>query len=263
MTEDEELEAIASFEAAITSSLGDDLPQGASVVVTGIKNGEVKYIIVMNVGSSDAADAAVNSIETSLADQAMLNGIAFLVQSVSSSSTSAALADALSSTTISSNSPGTTTTKTATGNALSGARVGSNSRGTATETSFARVTSSGSMTTNLSGLTSAEVEEASSFLESAIAATLQAEGVLPSRSTVSVTGISNGGVASYEIVLRLAAGGDNAVFVNEINDSLALASTLAAISSSGAADAATGSSSISALLYLQVTGVTAGETKGV
>ena len=62
MTTAEELEARTYFADAIASSLGTDLPKGAAITVTSIKNGVASYEIAMNVDSSLDVDVMVASI---------------------------------------------------------------------------------------------------------------------------------------------------------------------------------------------------------
>jgi hypothetical protein len=121
----------------------------------------------------------------------------------------------------------------------------------------------GQLTTDLTGLSSTEVTEATEYFEEAIEATLKADGSLPKDAFVTVTGIDANGVVSYKITMALPTGADNAIVVNGITSSLSSSSTLEDISVAVAAEAALAGSAIGALSSFDVTGNIPGETRGV
>ena len=263
MTAAEEEEARTYFEAAITESLGLDLPEGAIVTVTSIEGGAVSYLITMDVESSADGTTAVNSVNSSLGGSSTLAEITSLVATASSGSSSSTLANAMSGASVDSFTAGANIESTSVMNSLSGASVASFTAGTTSETTVAKVTMEGQLTTSLSGLSSTEVTEATEYFEDAIAATLQAEGSLPKDAFVTVTGIDANGVVSYKITLNLSVGADNAALVNSITSSLSSSSTLEDISVAVAAEAALASSAIGALSTILVTGNIPGDTRGV
>ena len=155
-------------------------------------------------------------------------------------------------------------------NTLSGMIVASYSEGTTTETTVAEITMLGQLTTTLQGanFTSDDVSNVGGYFETAIAETLQDQGVLPKGAHVIVDDISNSGVVSYSITMHLTPGADNAQVVTPINEKLSLASTLADISTAVKAGAQSSLSTnsiamIVALSSLEVTGFIAGATTGV
>ena len=145
MTTAEEEETNAYFIAAITLSIGSDFFDGLVVTVTGIENRVVSYEITMNAGSSEDASTTVASTMTSLADASTLTAITASVTLASLSSSNPTLV-----------------------NAVSGVNVLSNTAGNATKLTVTKVTSDCQVTTNLSGLTPAEVTEASANFEDAM-----------------------------------------------------------------------------------------------
>ena len=240
MTEAELEDVMDYFEDAITASLGTDLPEGSSVTVKGIVDGVVSYEISVSADSSALATAAVTTINSSLSDDLTLAAITTSVIQASSTSSNPTLV-----------------------NALLGTNVESNTAGTAETATVAKVTSEGQLTTNLSGLSASEVTEASEYFEGAITKTLEADGALPEGSVVSVTGIDSNGVVSYEIIMYLTPGGDNAILVNGINSKLSSTSTQAAIATEVESEASSSGSLIGALSNVDVTGFIEGESSGV
>ena len=226
----QEEQAKTYFEDAIKSSLGSDLPPGSTVTVTSLENGKINYFITM-VGFDPSADASAeaNAVVDSLAEY----------------STLLAITTAVSSEPI-----------------LSRITVLSNTPGASAESTVAKVTSSGQLSTSLTGLSTAEKAEVSNYFESAIAETLREGGVLPEGAFISAT-ISDAGVVSYTITLHLDPGGDNAIIVSAINSKLSAGSTLAAISNAVSSEASAASSAIAAATSFSVTGFTQGVTKGV
>jgi hypothetical protein len=264
MTPEEEEQVALYYETAIVASLGSDLPAGATVTVTSVENGEVEYFITMNVDSSTDATTAQNSITTSMSDSNTMTEINQLVSSTAASSSNPAIAGAMAGASVTAIATETATVLESVSNALAGADVDSNTAGTTTEETLAKVTSTGQLTTSLSGLTDpTQIEEASSYFESAIEDTLRAAGSLPAGSSVEVTGIDAAGNVSYTITMLLLPGADNAVIVNEINTELADGATLAAIAEEVTSAATEAGSAISALSTLDVTGFIKGETSGV
>jgi hypothetical protein len=225
----QEDQAKADFESAIKSSLGSSLPLGSTVKVISLDNGVVNYVITL-VGFDSSADAtsaaatAANSLENALGD-------------------------------ISSAIGGTST--------LAGVTVVGNTPGTIIESEAAVVTSSGKLSTGITGLTPTQKIEISDYFESAIAATLIAEGALPEGSYVTAT-ISDTGIVSYVITMHLNPSGDNAIIVKEINSELSSGSTLTVISSAVTSAISSAPGSLpSSLLTVTISGNTPGESKGV
>ena len=237
--DEDQLDEVKEFFAdGITSSLGTALPPNSVVTITSIDNGVVSYEITMEV-SEDTTDSAVDSIEASLSDPSSLQEITSSVVSHSSASSDSDIV-----------------------NAMSGMNVTSNTMGTSTQSTHAKGTTSGQFTTNLSGLSSTDMDIATTYFKDAITAALEEDGTLPTGSIVEVS-ISNLGVVSFEIIMYLPSGDDNAPTVNTVTSRLADASTLDAISSKVVADTASSSSPISALLSLDITDFVEGETYGV
>jgi hypothetical protein len=120
------------------------------------------------------------------------------------------------------------------------------------------ITTSGTL--SVSGLTigtADEMKEATSYFETAIVETLEAQGVLPSGATVTVTGFSDGQVL-YEITLSAESTTDATQAVSQINSSLGQTSTLTAIKSTAIAEATADTSGSLSLTSLTVSSNTAG-----
>ena len=229
-TSTQEEQAKSYFEDAIKSSLGSDLPPGSTVTVTSLEYEKINYYFTV-VGFDPSADAsaAANTIVDSLADY----------------STLLAITSAVSSEPI-----------------LSGITVVSNTQGASVESTVAEVTSSGQLSTSLTGLTTAEKAEVSNYFESAIAKTLREGGKLPEGAFVTAT-IGDAGVVSYTITLYLDPGGDNAIIVSAINSNLTAGSTWAAISNAVASEASAASPAIAGASTFSISRFTHGVTKGV
>lgn len=237
LTENQVDEVKEFFIDGIKTSLGTDLPAN-SVTITSIDNGVVSYEITME-ASVDTTDSAVDSIEASLSDPSSLQEITSSVVSHSSASSDSDIV-----------------------NAMSGMNVTSNTMGTSTQSTHAKGTTSGQFTTNLSGLSSTDVDIATTYFKDAITTALEEDGTLPTGSIVEVS-IGNLGVVSFEIIMYLPRGEDNASTVSNVNSLLEDASTLDVISSKVVAVTASSNSPISALLSLDITDFDEGETFGV
>ena len=112
MTAAEEEEAKVLYAEAIKSSLGTDLPEGSTVIVTSIANGVVSYEITMDIGSSGVASSAVDSIETSLATTSTLEAITTSVETAALGSSNPVLVNAMVGADVASNTAGITTEST-------------------------------------------------------------------------------------------------------------------------------------------------------
>jgi hypothetical protein len=250
-TAQEEL-AKAHFAASIEDSLGDNLPEGSTVLITGL-GPPVSYIISMTTDTVDEANAAITAVQTSLSQSLTQTAI---TSSVQSSST------LLSGVSVTGENQGDTNVVEKTPLLLSGAAVGGNTKGATTTGTVAKVTSSGQLTTDLSGLSDAEKQEAAGYFESAMTVELQSQGILPEGTSVTAT-IDDEGNVSFEFSMHMPIGGDNAVVISQIKSALSSASTQATIAGSVASLGAAASSSIGALSSLSVTGFVEGESFGV
>jgi hypothetical protein len=229
-------EATDYFETAITDSLASVLPDGAVVTVTGFSNGVVEYEITLSADSSTDATNAVSQITSSLAQPSTLSGITTSAQAESSGGSLS----------------------------LTSLVVNSNTARATTETTVSKVTSTGQLATTVSitGLSAAEIEEVATIFEESIAGELNSQGVLPSGSFVTVTGINNG-VITYEITMFNDPSADSSSIVSSIDSALAQTSTLSSIQTSVQTTSSSGSSSVaSALSSMTVSSFTAGETTG-
>ena len=112
MTAAEEEEAKVLYTEAIKSSLGTDLPEGSTVIVTSIANGVVSYEITMDIGSSGVASSAVDSIKTSLATTSTLEAITTSVETAALGSSIPVLVNAMVGADVASNTAGITTEST-------------------------------------------------------------------------------------------------------------------------------------------------------
>jgi hypothetical protein len=114
------------------------------------------------------------------------------------------------------------------------------------------VTTSGELT--VAGLptsmTSSEVQDLTDYFETSIKNTLEAEGNLPAGSTVTVTGISSSGIVQYEITMSASTESAANDAVSQINTSLSLDATLAAISTTVQADSSNGGLTLTGLSVL-------------
>jgi hypothetical protein len=204
-TSSEKKEATAYFESAIESALKEQgvLPDGAVITVTGFTSGAVQYEVTLSAASSTDANTSISNISTSLSQTSTLSSITTAVQTESSGGT-------LSMVTLS---------------------VSSNTAGSTSEVEAIKATTTGSLTTSMSttGLTPAEVDEVEAYFEDAITEKLQVDGVLPTGSFVTVTGITDG-VVEYEITMYTDPSTDVGSIASSIDSTLSQTSTLNAIS---------------------------------
>jgi hypothetical protein len=237
-------EATAYFTTAIESALQDQrvLPDGAVVTIIGFNGGTgpIEYEITISADSDAEASQAVSQINTSLSQpstQTLIKNIAM------TESTGGTLS-------------------------LTNLAVNSNTAGTSTESTVSKVTSAGQLITSVStaGLTSAQVDEVATIFEDSITEELNAQGVLPAGSYVTVTGIDSNGIVSYSITMYQDPATDSSSIVSSIDSTLSQSSSRFAIQNT--AIAASSGSSItlsvtSALSSLSVSAFTAGETSGL
>lgn len=230
------------FTTAIETALEEQgaLPAGAVVTVTGFGSGTVEYEIIVSGDSGAEVSQAISQINTSLSQsttQTLIKNIAV----------SESLGGTLS---------------------LTSFAVNSNTAGTLTETTVVKVTTTGQLTTSVKtvGLSSAEVDEVANIMEVSITAELDAQGVLPDGSYVTVTGIDSSGVVSYIVTMYNDPAADSRSLVTAIETTLSSSTSRTAIQNTAIAESSGSSISASvttALSSLSVSSFTVGYSTGI
>lgn len=235
MTSTEQKALMAYFKTSITDTLKEQgvLPDGAIITIIGITNGVVRYEISLSADTSTEAEAAISQINTSLSQASTLSAIKSAVQNQSAGGSLL----------------------------LTSLTVDGNTAGASIEMTVAKSTSAGSLNTNvvIAGLSSADVADIETYFEDAISKTLQAEGVLPEGSYVTVTGIDANGIVNYIITMYNDPSADTGSIVSSIESTIS--SSLAAIKDSVKTYSA-GSPVELALSSLSISGFTAGDRTG-
>jgi len=211
-TEEQISEVMGYFENAIAQEV--DLPVGSIVTVTSIdENGVVQYEITTYAESSAEANAAASSVSTALSQASTLTSITESVFEASQASSDSSIQSAITSST----------------------SIASHTTGSTTESTTSKVTSTGELSVagfDPSVLTSAEIEEAKSYFESAITQELVSQGVLQEESSVVVvTDISSDGSVQYDTIFYGLTSTEASSAITDIQTSLSNTSTLASISS--------------------------------
>ena len=202
--------------STLSKELDGILPPGSYIVtVTSIdENGVVQYEITTYAETSAEANAAANSVSTALSQASTLTSITESVFEASQASSDSSIQSAITSST----------------------SIASHTAGGTTESTTSKVTSTGELSVagfDPSVLTSAEIEEAKSYFESAITQELASQGLLQEGSSaVVVTGISSDGSSiQYDIIFYGLTSTEASSAITDIQTSLSNTSTLASISS--------------------------------
>ena len=213
-------EIASYFEYAIAQEL--DLPVSSIVTVTSIDDGVVMYEIITYGDTSAEANAA---IYPTLSDASTMTSISNTVLMLSQASSDLDISTAMALTT-----------------------VDSHTLGTSSEVNTSKVTMTAELTVSNfdpSSFNTAQMEEAMTYFEDAIAQELVSQGLLSESSFVVVTGIADDGTVQYEILLYGGTNAEASSTISSISQALSNTATLASISSSVQMESSSSSTGIS------------------
>jgi len=216
----------------LSKELDGILPPGSYIVnVTSIdENGVIQYEITTYAESSAEANAAASSVSTALSQASSLTSITESVFEASQASSDSSIQSAITSST----------------------SIVFHTAGGTTESTTSKVTSTGQLSVvgfDPSVLTSAEIEEAKHFFESAITQELVLQGLLQEGSSVVVvTDISSDGSSvQYDVIFYGLTSTEASSAITDVQTSLLNTSTLASISSIVQEESSSSSSSSAAV----------------